>query len=172
MAQVSDNNEQREDKRRQTERRKTHDHCDKCTRGVVYSESLPELSSELESEEWSVSSPCAAAGACDAATAAAPPLSKRAILSSRTRIFSASTSSSMLLRFRPPVPVPFPVRARLAGGARFGRMTKLYNFVKTAAGSVSISSSISSVLCRWILVFPSRTSQLDLRLGSRVHLRE
>ena len=27
----------------------------------------------------------------------------------------ASTSSSMLLRFSPPVPVPLPVRARLAG---------------------------------------------------------
>lgn len=75
-----------------------------------HSDSLPELSSELESEEWSLS--CRGMGA-EVGTAVFPEgLSNSFIRSSSCRIFSASAFSSMLLRLRPPVPVPFPV-ARL-----------------------------------------------------------
>ena len=126
---ANDNERRRAREDEKTPERQQHtrqQESNKRARGVAYSESLPELSSELESEEWSLSAPCAAAGACEMAeAAAAPPFSKSAMRSSRTRIFSASTSSSMLFRLRPPVPVPLPVLARLAGGARFGRMTKL-----------------------------------------------
>ena len=107
------------------------------------SDSLPELSDpELESEEWSLStSRLVAVGAMPVEFC-----SKSAIRCSNCRIFSASTSSSMLFRFSPPVPVPFP-RLLLVGGARIGLITKLYNFVSTDAGKESISSSISSLLC-------------------------
>jgi hypothetical protein len=104
-----------------------------------HSESLPELSESLESDERSLSPATCGAGR-------ALGFEKRAMRSSSILIFSASTSSSMLFRFKPPVPVPFPVRFRFVAGARMGRITKLYNFVKTDAGSVSISNSISSVL--------------------------
>jgi hypothetical protein len=107
------------------------------------SDSLPELSDpELESEEWSLStSRLVAVGGMPVAF-----VSKSAIRCSSCRIFSASTSSSMLFRFSPPVPVPFP-RLLLVGGARVGLITKLYSFVSTDAGKESISSSISSLLC-------------------------
>ena len=108
-----------------------------------HSESLPELSDpELESEEWSLStSGLVATGVMPVAFC-----SKSAIRCSSCRIFSASTSSSILFRFSPPVPVPFP-RLLLVGGARIGLITKLYSFVSTDAGKESISSSISSLLC-------------------------
>lgn len=114
-----------------------------------HSESLPELSdASLESDDASL---CALPACAEADTLPPPPPplappSKRRMRSSSWRIFSASTSSSMLLRFSPPVPVPLPVRLRFVAGARKGRKTKLYSFVRTAAGRRSISSSISSVL--------------------------
>lgn len=109
-----------------------------------HSESLAELSSELDSaDECSLMS--AAVTPFDPPPDARPPCSNDLSFSSRARIFFVSTSSSMLFRFSPPVPVPLPVRGRLTGGF-IGLMTKLYSFVNTAAGSWSISSSISSVL--------------------------
>lgn len=89
----------------------------------VHSESLAELSSELDSaEECSLSSagPAPFAPPPDAR----PPCSKDFSFSSSARIFFVSTSSSMLFRFSPPVPVPLPVRGRLTGGLS-GRITKL-----------------------------------------------
>ena len=90
----------------------------------VHSESLAELSSELDSaEECSLASPAAAApfeAPPDARLFGSNALS----LSSSARIFFVSTSSSMLFRFSPPVPVPLPVRGRFTGGFS-GRITKL-----------------------------------------------
>ena len=91
--------------------------------GYIHSESLAELSSELDSaEECSLSS--AGAAPLVAPPDARPPCSNDFSFSSNARIFFVSTSSSMLFLFSPPVPVPFPVRGRLTGGFR-GRMTKL-----------------------------------------------
>lgn len=76
---------------------------------VFYSDSLPELSEpELESDECSLSLVLRTGAETEA-----PPPSKRAMRSSSCRIFSASFSSSILFRLRPPVPVPLPVRFRL-----------------------------------------------------------
>lgn len=87
-----------------------------------HSESLAELSSELDSEEWSLMS--AAAAPLLPPPEARPPFSNDLSFSSSARIFFDSTSSSILFRFKPPVPVPLPVRGRLTGGF-IGRMTKL-----------------------------------------------
>lgn len=107
--------------RRRVSRREVHwmreeytDHNKQVTKEnrepKIYSESLPELSESLESDEWSLST-------FRVAGAVAEPRgwSKSAMRCSSCRIFSASTSSSMLFRFSPPVPVPLPVRFRFVG---------------------------------------------------------
>ena len=97
------------------------------TIGNSPSEPLHSDSLELSDADEPEDSPLSASrltGTTGAAADAPPRFSKSSIRSSSRRIFSASFSSSMLLRLSPPVPVPLPVRLRLGcAGCRRGRRT-------------------------------------------------
>jgi hypothetical protein len=92
---------------------KGYSRCVLEAEGPTHSESLPESLESLESLDLSPSPPFAPpTPGVSPPFVVAVPFSNKAILASRALIFSASTSSSILFRFSPPVPVPLPVRAR------------------------------------------------------------